>query len=73
MTPKQSPAAFALNMAIHANLDSLTYQLDSARQLALDARHAMEEHQRRRHAIRLAQIVARPVGGAANVNDEVPA
>ncbi len=46
MTPKHSSAAFALNMAIHANLYSLVYQLDAARQLALDARDAMEAHQR---------------------------
>lgn len=46
MTPKQSSAAFALNMAIHANLDSLFYQLDTARQSALDARDAMKARQR---------------------------
>lgn len=41
-----STAAFAMNMAMHANLASLAYQLDDASKLVGSARDAMESHNR---------------------------
>ena len=42
MTPHQSSAAFAMNMAMHANLAALAFQLEDARELVAAARDAME-------------------------------
>ena len=39
-------AAFAMDMAMHANLAALAYQLDDASKLVTSARDAMEAHNR---------------------------
>jgi hypothetical protein len=44
MKPDASTAAFAMNMAMHANLAALAYQLDDASKLVTSARDAMEAH-----------------------------
>lgn len=41
-----STAAFAMNMAMHANLAALAYQLDDASKLVTYARNAMEADDR---------------------------
>jgi hypothetical protein len=46
MTPDQSSAAFAMNMAIHANLAALAYQLGDAHKQVACARNAMYAHDR---------------------------
>jgi hypothetical protein len=46
MKPDPSTAAFAMNMAMHANLAALAYQLDDASKLVTYARNAMEAHNR---------------------------
>ena len=46
MKPDPSTAAFAMNMAMHANLAALSYQLADASQLVTGARDAMEAHNR---------------------------
>lgn len=46
MKPDTPTAAFAMNMAMHANLVALAYQLDDANKLVLSARDAMEAHNR---------------------------
>ena len=46
MKPDPSTAAFAMNMAMHANLAALAYQLDDASKLVASARDAMEAHNR---------------------------
>lgn len=42
MKPDPSSAALAMNMAMHANLAALAYQLDDASKLVTSARDAME-------------------------------
>jgi hypothetical protein len=44
MRPDPSTAAFAMNMAMHANLAALAYQLDDASKLVTSARNDMESH-----------------------------
>jgi len=46
MKPDKSTAAFAMNMAMHANLVVLSYQLAEAAKLTESARNAMEAHDR---------------------------
>lgn len=46
MKPDPSTAAFAMNMAMHANLAALAFQLDDASKLVTSARNAMEAHDR---------------------------
>jgi hypothetical protein len=46
MTPDQSSAAFAMNMAIHANLAALALQLGNAQRMAACAKEAMEAQNR---------------------------
>jgi len=46
MTPDPSTAAFAMNMAMHANLAALAYQLNDASKRVSYARNAMEAHNR---------------------------
>ena len=46
MKPDPSTAAFAMNMAMHANLAALAYQLDDASKLVIAARNALEAHDR---------------------------
>lgn len=46
MKSDPSMAAFAMNMAMHANLAALAYQLDDASKLVASARDAMEAHNR---------------------------
>ena len=46
MKPDKSTAAFAMNMAMHANLVVLSYQLAEAAKLTDSARNAMEAHDR---------------------------
>lgn len=45
MRPDPSTAAFAMSMAMHANLAALAYQLDDASKLVTSARTAMEVHE----------------------------
>jgi hypothetical protein len=46
MKPDPSTAAFAMTMAMHANLAALAYQLDDASKMVTSARDAMEAHER---------------------------
>ncbi len=46
MKPDPSTAAFAMNMAMHANLAALAYQLDAASKRVIEARNAMEADNR---------------------------
>ena len=46
MKPDPSTAAYAMCMAMHANLAALAYQLDDASKLVGSARDAMEAHNR---------------------------
>jgi hypothetical protein len=46
MKPDPSSAAFAMNMAMHANLAALAFQLDDASKRVTQARDALEAHDR---------------------------
>ncbi len=46
MNSDPASAAFAMSMAMHANLDALAYQLDDAAGLVSEARDAMKANNR---------------------------